>query len=136
MKLDLSYMNLEELKIYLLKCKDPLIKASLNRALFDTFRDSKITSVEYLDITLETIKNETDEDTVSLLLRYISSVIKNYLPLKYMPQYKNKCFDILKKIMENQLSSINCNKEIIKNILIYLNGFAIEDDDKKYLINY
>jgi aminopeptidase N len=95
MKLDLSYMNLEELKIYLLKCKDPLIKASLNRALFDTFRDSKITSVEYLDITLETIKNETDEDTVSLLLRYISSVIKNYLPLKYMPQYKNKCFDIL-----------------------------------------
>ena len=136
MKLDLSYMNLEELKIYLLKCKDPLIKASLNRALFDTFRDSKITSVEYLDITLETIKNETDEDTVSLLLRYISSVIKNYLPLKYMPQYKNKCFDILKKIMENQLSSINCNKDIIKNILIYLNGFAIEDDNKKYLINY
>ena len=134
MKLDLSYMNMEELKLYLLKCKDPLIKATLNRALFDTFRDSKITSVEYLDITLETIKNETDEDTVSLLLRYISSVIKNYLPLKYMPQYKKKCFDILKKIMENQLSSINCNKDIIKNILIYLNGFAIEDDDKKYLI--
>ena len=134
MKLDLSYMNMEELKLYLLKCKDPLIKATLNRALFDTFRDSKITSIEYLDITLETIKNEADEDTVSLLLRYISSVIKNYLPLKYMPQYKKKCFDILKKIMENQLSSINYNKDIIKNILIYLNGFAIEDEDKKYLI--
>ena len=80
MKLDLSYMNMEELKLYLLKCKDPLIKATLNRALFDTFRDSKITSIEYLDITLETIKNEADEDTVSLLLRYISSVINNLLP--------------------------------------------------------
>ena len=45
MKLDLSYMNMEELKLYLLKCKDPLIKATLNRALFDTFRDSKITNI-------------------------------------------------------------------------------------------
>jgi len=34
----------------------------------------------------------------------------------------------------NQLSLINSNIEIIKNILIHLNGYAIEDEHKKYLI--
>ena len=134
MKLDLSYMNMDELKNYLLKCKDPLIKVALNRALFDTFRDFKITSIEFLDITLETIKNEQDEDTFSVLLGYISSVIKNYLPLKHIPEYKKKFFKILKKMLENQLSLLQFNKDIVKNILIYLNGYAVEDEDKKYLI--
>jgi aminopeptidase N len=134
MKLDLSYMNLEELKRYLLKCKDPLIKAALNRALFDTFRDSKISSIEYLDVAIDIVKNEQDEDTVSILLGYISSTIKAYLPLDIMPQYKKKFFDTLKKMLENQLSLIEFNKDIVKNILIYLNGFAVKDEDKKYLI--
>ena len=35
MKLDLSYINIDNLKQYLLKCKDTLIKASLYRALFE-----------------------------------------------------------------------------------------------------
>jgi aminopeptidase N len=134
MKLDLSYMNLEELKRYLLKCKDPLIKAALNRALFDTFRDSKISSIEYLDVAIDIVKNEQDEDTVSILLGYISSTIKAYLPLDIMPQYKKKFFDTLKKMLENQLSLIEFNKDIVKNLLIYLNGFAVKDEDKKYLI--
>ena len=130
MKLDLSYMDMGELKNYLLKCKDPLIKVALNRALFDTFRDSKISTIEFLDINLETIKNEPDEDTFSVLLQYISSAIKGYLPLKYIPEYKSKFFQILKNILEKQLSQINYNKDIVKNVLIYINGFAVEDDQK------
>ena len=134
MKLDLSYMNMDDLRNYLLKCKDPLIKVALNRALFDTFRDGKITSIEFLDITLETIKKEQDEDTFSVLLGYISSVIKNYLPLKYIPEYKSKFFKILKTMLENQLSLIEYNEDIVKNIIIYLNGYAVEEEQKKYLI--
>ena len=134
MKLDLSYMKMDNLKEYLLKCKDPLIKAALNRALFDTFRDGKITSIEFLDITFETIKKEQDEDTVSILLSYISSVIKGYLPLKLMHKYKKNFFEILKNMLGNQLSLINYNKDIIKNILIHLNGYATEEEDIKYLI--
>ena len=134
MKLDLSYMNLENLKQYLLKCKDTLIKAALYRARFDTFRDSKISSIEFLNITFEIIKTESDEDTVSVLLSYISSAIKNYLPLKYIPEYKTKFFKILKNVLENELSQINFNKDRAKNILIYLNDFASDEEDKKYLI--
>ena len=134
MKIDLSYMNIRDLKNYLLKCKDTLIKVALNRALFDTFRDSKISTIEFLDITLELIKKEEDENTFSVLLQYISSAIKGYLPLKYIPEYKSKFFKILKKILENQLSLINYNKEIVKNVLLYINGYAVENEQKLYLI--
>ena len=134
MKLDLSYMNMGELKNYLLKCKDSLIKVALNRALFDTFRDSKISTIEFLDITLDTIKKEQDENTFSVLLQYISSAIKGYLPLKYIPEYKSKFFKILQRILENQLSLINYNTDIIKNVLSYINEYAVENDQKLYLI--
>ena len=134
MKLDTSYMNMEELKHYLLKCKDPLIKVALNRALFDTFRDSKISSIEFLDLTLETIKNEEDEFTFSVILGYISAAINIYLPLKFIPKYKEKFFLVLKKMLENQLSLINFNKEFVKNIFIHISAYAIEEEHKKYLI--
>ena len=134
MKLDLSYMNMNDLKQFLSKCKDTLIKVALYRALFDTFLDSKISSIEFLDITFETIKTENDEDTVSVLLGYINSVIKKYLPLKYIPEYKTKIFKILKETLENELSKINFNKDRAKNILIYLNEFASDEEDIKYLI--
>ena len=134
MKLDLSYMNMEDLKQFLSKCKDTLIKVALYRALFDTFRDSKISSIEFLDITFEAIKTEPDEDSVTVLLGYISPVIKEHLPLKYIPEYKTKFFKILKDILENELSKINFNKDRAKSILNYLNRFASDEEDKKYLI--
>ena len=134
MKLDLSYIDTENLKQYLLKCKDTLIKTALYRALFDTFRDSKISTIEFLNITFETIKTESDEDIISVLLGYISSAIKGYLPLKYTIEYKTKFFKIMKEMLEKELSKINYNKDKAKNLLIYLNGFASDEEDKKYLI--
>lgn len=83
MKLDLNFINMKDLKHYLFKCKDTLIKVALYRALFDSFRDSKISNIEFLEITFETIITESDIDTILLLLIYISSIIKSYLPFKY-----------------------------------------------------
>jgi aminopeptidase N len=134
MKLDLSYMNMEELKQYLIKCKQTLIKAALYRALFDTFKDSKISSIEFLEVTFETIKTEADEETVSVLLGYISDVIKNYLPTKLIAEYKTKFFKISKDLIEGELSRINFNKVKVKHFLTYLNQFATNEEDKKYLI--
>ena len=134
MKLDLSYMNMEELKQYLIKCKQTLIKAALYRALFDTFKDSKISSIEFLEVTFETIKTEADEETVSVLLGYISDVIKNYLPTKLIAEYKTKFFKISKDLIEGELSRINFNKDKVKHFLTYLNQFATNEEDKKYLI--
>ena len=135
MKLDLSYMNMTDLKLYLIKCKDTLVKTALYRALFDVFGDCKISSIEFLDVTFDTIKVENDEDIITvLLLEYISSVIRLYLPLKYIPEYKSKFFKIMESMLESELSLINYNKEKAKNILIYLNDFASNEEDKKYLI--
>jgi len=35
---------------------------------------------------------------------------------------------------EKELSKINYNKDKAKNLLIYLNGFASDKEDKKFLI--
>ena len=37
-------------------------------------------------------------------------------------------------MLENELSLINFNKDKVKNILTYLNEFASDEHDKKYLI--
>ena len=135
MKLDIHYMNMTNLEYYLSKCNDPLIKSALNRALYDAFIDSKITSIEFLDIILSSIRYTQDEETFSVLLKYITSVIFIYLPLKYITKYKSKVFNILKQKLENELVLIEPNKDIIKQILIHLNGYSIEDDHNNYLIH-
>ena len=111
-----------------------LQRSTLYRALYDTFRDSKISCIEFLNITLEAIQNENDEDTISVLLGYISPAIRSYLPMKYIQEYKKKFFINLKNMLEKQLSLIEFNSDIVKNLLIYLNGFATDEEDNKYLI--
>ena len=61
-------------------------------------------------------------------------MIKAYLPLKYISEYKSKFFKTMKEMLEKELSQINFNKDKAKNLLIYLNGFASDEEDKKYLI--
>ena len=134
MKLDISYMNMKNLKQFLFICQDSLIKTALIRALYDTFIDEKISSIELLDIILPIIEDEQNELILSILLEYLTSIIYIYLPLKYILIYKNKIFCILKNKLENQLNSIEPNQEILKLILIHINGYSIEEQHKKYLI--
>ena len=60
---------------------------------------------KYLDVAFEIIKNEQDEDTISILFGYISFSITTYLLLNIMLQYKT-IFRYFENILENQLSSI------------------------------
>jgi aminopeptidase N len=134
MKLDISYMNMENLKQFLFICQDSLLKTALIRALYDTFFDEKINSIEFLDIILPVIEDEQNELILSILLEYLTSIIFIYLPLKYISTYKSKIFCILKNKLENQLGSIEPNQEIMKLILIHINGYSIEEEHKKYLL--
>ena len=70
MKLALDKKSIEGLKEGLVEFKDPLTKLSIYRSLFDSFRDSKISSIEFLDIIINSIKNEKDENNLSTLLRF------------------------------------------------------------------
>ena len=133
-KIDISYANLINLKIFLTKCKDLLLKSSLISSLYNTFIDKKINSIEFLNIILPVIEIEENVTILSNILNNVISVIEIYLPLKYISIYKKKIFNILKNRLENQLNIVGSNEEILKLILIHINGYSIEEEHKKYLI--
>ena len=133
MKLVFDKKSIQGLKEGLVQFKDPLTKISIYRSLFDSFRDSKISSIEFLDIVINSIKNEKDENNLSTLLRFARSASSAYMPIKYMKIYKKKLFSELKDLLETQLSSIDFKKDLIKPILMYLPFYA-DEDNIQYLI--
>ena len=133
MKLDLDKKSIQGLKEGLVSFNDPLVKLSIYRSLFDGFRDSKISAIEFLDIVINSIKNETNENNLNTLLRFARSASTVYMPLKYMKEYKKKLFNELKNLFEHQLSSINFEKDLVKPILMHLPSYA-DEDNISYLI--
>ena len=133
MKLDLDQKSIQGLKEGLVQFEDPLTKLCIYRSLFDGFRDSKISAIEFLDIVISSIKNEKNENNLSTLLRFARSASSVYMPLKYMKEYKTKLFNELKNLLESQLSDINFERDLVKPILMYLPGYANEEN-VNYLI--
>ena len=133
MKLDLDKKSIQGLKEGLVSFEDPLVKLSIYRSLFDGFRDSKISAIEFLDIILSALKNETNENNLNTLLRFTKSASSVYMPIKYMKEYKKKIFLELKNLLEKQLSSIKFEKDLVKPILMHLPSYA-DEEDIKYLI--
>jgi aminopeptidase N len=133
MKLDLDKKSIQGLKEGLVQFKDPLTKLSIYRSLFDGFRDSKISAIEFLDIIISSIKNEKNENNLSTLLRFARSASSLYMPIKYMKEYKKKLFNELKALLESQLSSINFEKDLVKPILLYLPLYS-DEENVSYLI--
>ena len=133
MKLDLDKKSILGLKEGLVQFEDPLTKLSIYRSLFDGFRDSKISAIEFLDIIISSIKNEKNENNLSTLLRFARSASSLYMPIKYMKEYKKKLFNELKALLESQLSSINFEKDLVKPILLYL-PFYSDEENVSYLI--
>ena len=133
MKLDLDPKSIQGLKEGLVQFKDPLTKLSIYRSLFDAFRDSKISAIEFLDIVISSIKNEKNENNLSTLLRFAKTASCYYMPIKYMKTYKTKLFNELKNLLEDQLSSINFEKDLVKPILMYLPIYTNEEN-VNYLI--
>jgi hypothetical protein len=133
MKLDLDKKSIQALKEGLVSFEDPLVKLSIYRSLFDGFRDSKISAIEFLDIILNALKNETNENNLNTLLRFTKSASSVYMPIKYMKEYKKKIFLELKNLLEKQLSSIKFEKDLVKPILMHLPSYA-DEEDIKYLI--
>ena len=133
MKLVFDKNSIHGLKEGLVEFKDPLTKLSIYRSLFDSFRDSKISAIEFLDIVINSIKNEKNENNLSTLLRFARSTSTVYMPMKYYKEYKKKLFNELKNLLEEQLSDINFEKDLVKPILMYLPLYA-DEDNINYLI--
>ena len=133
MKLEFDKKSIQGLKEGLVEFKDPLTKLMIYRSLFDGFRDSKISAIEFLDIIINSIKNEKDQNNLSTLLRFAKSASSVYMPIKYYKTYKKKIFNELRNLLEETLSSINFEKDLVKPILMHLPSYA-DEDDVQYLI--
>ena len=134
MKLDFDKRSLEGLKQGLPLLKDPLIKQSIYRSLFDQMRDGKFTSAEYVELAFQLMHTETNDNNLSILLRHTHSTSAIYIPYKFMQEYKKKFFSHLKTLLDNELSKIEFSQDIVKQILQFLPANVTNEEDRKYLI--
>ena len=91
-------------------------------------------SIEYVDLAFKLIQTETNDNNLSLLLGHIHSTIAVYFPFKYMLEYKQKYFILLRQIFQKELCKFNYSYDIIKKILGYLPANITNEEDRKYLI--
>ena len=134
MKLNFDKKSLEGLKQGLPLLNDPLIKQSIYRSLFDQMKDAKLPSIEYVELALKLLQTEINDNNLSLLLSHIHSTIACYIPYKYMFEYKDKYFILLKELFQKELSKFDYSSDIIKLILNYLPANITNENDRKYLI--
>ena len=104
--------------------------------MFDQCRDAKVSSIEYLEIVLGVLEKEQNENIMGSLLRSISGVIQNYIPLKYNEKYKKQLFDLIVKLLERELGQTPINKDIIKQLFLYISSYCTNDEDRKILIGF
>ena len=136
MKLNFDKLSIASFKEGLIDFNDPLSKQLISRSLFDQCRDSKLSSIEYLDIALNLLEHEQNENIFCSLLRSINAAIRGYVPLKYNQTYKKKTFDIIVKILKRELSQTPLNKDILKQLFLYLDCYCTNDEDRKILIGF
>jgi aminopeptidase N len=124
--------SIEYLKSNLHKINDLLTKQLVYRSLFDLTRDSRISSIEYLNIVLNLLNYEKDEDIITTLLRNVSGIISNYIPLKYYEQYTTKLFDLVKELIYKTVSEDE-NNDLLLHLVDHLISFAHGDAHIEFL---
>ena len=136
MKLNFDKHSIDSFREGLIHLNDPLSKQLISRSLFDQCRDAKVSSIEYLEIVLGVLEKEQNENIMGSLLRSISGVIQNYIPLKYNEKYKKQLFDLIVKLLERELGQTPINKDIIKQLFLYISSYCTNDEDRKILIGF
>jgi len=63
--------------------KDVLTRTLIYRALFDTVRDGKISSEEYVDFLLFSLPREDSDEILNTQLLYLHSAVSAMTPRKY-----------------------------------------------------
>ena len=108
--------------------------------LYDLVRDAKIPCKEYLDIVSKFLLEENDNTIINTVLTKSLVLIKNYLPIKIYPEYSDKMFNLIQKLIIKNKN----NNQLIISCCDYLINFAYSeknilqlktwlDNDKPYV---
>jgi aminopeptidase N len=74
---------------------DLLSRKLVYRSLYDSMRDAKISSIEYIETLCEFLKSENDESLVINNLTFLSSAVLYFTPRKYQNYFYEKLWDLV-----------------------------------------
>ena len=92
-------------------------------SLYDLVRDAKVPCKEYLDIASKFLLEETDYTVINTVLTKALVLIKNFLPIKIYPEYSDKMFDLVQKLIVKNKN----NNQFIISCCDYLVNFAYSE---------
>ena len=99
------------------------------QSMFNLTRDSKISSLEFIDIIKSLIVHETDDHIISTTLSYLSGIVYSYVPLQYYPKYSQMFADLILVLLQNT----NLSTDSIKTLLSGLISYAQSEEQFSFL---
>lgn len=89
------------LKRYMHKKLDLLSKKLVYRSLYDSMRDGKIASFEYIETLLDLLEDEKDENLLVNNFNFILTTIQYFLPRRFQEYFYTKTNDLVSIIISD-----------------------------------
>jgi len=104
-KVRLDPVSMKFFRNSLYKINESLTKAIVLRAFFDMVRDGEYSSVEFVKMICEMIPRESNEATLSTILKYADGSIKEYMPIKQREKAYYSIFETVLKLLSSTENS-------------------------------
>lgn len=99
-KITLDPASLAFTKAHLDVFVDPLTRQLLYRCLWDMVRDSKMSSIDYIDLAIRFLPTEPDTDLLSSVLSNLRGAISRFVPKKIIASQALKLFEMTRVQVE------------------------------------
>lgn len=99
-KVRIDHHSKEFFKSNLRNVKEELTRSLIWRSFWDMLRDGLLSSVDFIDISGNAIFDEAGDSNLNEILRYSSSAISNFTPLKIRPLLSFKMFELVHQLLK------------------------------------
>ena len=96
-----------------------LAKSLFYQSIFNLTRDSKLSSLEYIDTIKALIVHETDDHIISTTLSTLSGIVSSYVPLEYYAKYSKIIADLVLVLLQNEGLSNDSTKTLLQTLISY-----------------
>jgi len=101
------------------KLPDILSKSLFYQSIFNLTRDSRISSLEYIDIIKGLIVHEQDDHIISNCLATLSGIVHSYIPLKYYSKYAGHILNLVLSLLQIEGLTNDSIKTLISTVIDY-----------------
>jgi len=96
-----------------------LSKALFYQSVFNLTRDSRISSLEYIDTIKGLIIHENDDHIISNCIATLSGIVSNYIPLKYYAKYSAVILELMLSLLQNDGLTTDSIKTLLGSVISY-----------------